>query len=438
MRIGVFGHYGNANLGDEAIIRAAIENLRGRLTETDIVCFSINEADSAQRYDVPAYPIRRLQREAVAFELSGEPPVPEGWFDRNRRSPAPRSTDGTGLRERLKRVKWLRTLVLRLRQGARGIAQLPGELRFLYRSFQVLKSLDLLMVTGSNQFLDNFGGVWGFPYTVFKWVALARLAGCKVALVSLGAGPLKHPVSHRLCRWSLALAHHASYRDEPSRELVEGSPPHKGLVYPDVASNVSLPDPVQRDEQRPLCVGINPMPVFDARYWHAGDDRQYSAYVDKLVGLTRHVQSNGYLACLFSTQIKDNAVIGDVLSRLTDEERDAVVVRQPRTVDELLATLRDIDISVPTRFHGTVLSVRVGNPTLGICYHRKTGDLLTAIGLGEYQVDFTTFTLDEIIALLDRLIANRETVRPIVQRANQQHEQLLSEQYDRIVGLLDD
>lgn len=57
-RIAVFGHYGNQNLGDEAIIEAVLKNLRHHLPNAELSCFSINPADSASRHGVDSFPIR--------------------------------------------------------------------------------------------------------------------------------------------------------------------------------------------------------------------------------------------------------------------------------------------------------------------------------------------------------------------------------------------
>ncbi|MFK8053395.1 MAG: polysaccharide pyruvyl transferase family protein [Woeseiaceae bacterium] len=437
MKIGVFGHYGNANLGDEAIVQATMESLRRQLPKAEIACFSINPVDSSQRHSVAAYPIRRLSRELTAFPLDGEAPYPVSHFHGPTATPPAVAAD-TGLRGFLKRIPILKAAVKKSRSMAASLINFPAEIGFLWKNYRLLRSFDLLMVTGSNQFLDNFGGVWGFPYTVLKWSILARLAGCKLALVSLGAGPLKSTMSKRFCRWSLSLAHHASYRDEPSRQLIEGrGPAFKGKVYPDVASNIEMPACNTAATRAVLEIGINPMPVFDRRYWPDGDDHLYEDYLGKLVALVRHVISQGHSATLYSTQIQDNAVIGDVLARLDSAEREAVKIAQPRTVDQLLQVLANLDISVPTRFHGSVLSVRAGKPTLGICYHRKIGDLLTDVGLGDFQVPIETFSVAEIVALLDRLVDERQSASEMVRSSSERYRTLLDQQYSELAALID-
>src|SRR5262249_61198590 len=93
------------------------------------------------------------------------------------------------------------------------------NLIFLAQSSTRLKGTDLLIVTGGNQLIDYFGGVWGFPFTLLTWCLLARMRGARVAFLSVGAGPLSSALGGGFWRWSLALADYCSFRDESSRVL---------------------------------------------------------------------------------------------------------------------------------------------------------------------------------------------------------------------------
>ncbi len=212
--IGIFGHYGNENLGDEAIIQAVIEQTRRRLPEARIVGFSINPAETSERHGIPAFPIRHglKDRRPSSTQAVGRRPVQQ-------QASAPAAGSG-GLKARLKGIPGLAALIRLLGAGLRGGRKFVGELGFLWQAYRSLSDIDLLMVTGSNQFLDNFGGPWGFPYTLAKWGWLARLSGTSLVFVSVGAGPIKEDLSFRLIRMALGAASYVSLRDTPSRELL--------------------------------------------------------------------------------------------------------------------------------------------------------------------------------------------------------------------------
>lgn len=52
IRILISGYYGFNNIGDESILRAVVDNLRGRLSEIEITVLSQNPESTAQRYGV--------------------------------------------------------------------------------------------------------------------------------------------------------------------------------------------------------------------------------------------------------------------------------------------------------------------------------------------------------------------------------------------------
>ena len=62
LHIGVFGHYGNQNLGDESIIEAVIQNIKNRVPDAKIYGFSIQPEDTRRRYNIEAFPIRKQKQ----------------------------------------------------------------------------------------------------------------------------------------------------------------------------------------------------------------------------------------------------------------------------------------------------------------------------------------------------------------------------------------
>ena len=61
-RIGVFGHVGNGNLGDEAIISVVIQNIKRRYPVAEIYGFTLKPEDTRERHKIAAFPIRRIDR----------------------------------------------------------------------------------------------------------------------------------------------------------------------------------------------------------------------------------------------------------------------------------------------------------------------------------------------------------------------------------------
>ena len=424
--VAVLGHYGNRNLGDEAIIDATLTGLRKALNSVVLIAVSMDPHDSARRHGVASFPVRRSARSsAVAAEevedlrsagAQAPGPSPSGSHA------APAGRDPLGPR-------WLRRMLRPARSLLRALLSGWGEIRFLRRVWRFVRGVDVVMVTGSNQLLDNFGGATGYPWTLFKWTVLARLAGARVAFVSVGAGPLEGRTSLALVRTSLWLAGYVSYRDAASRTLIEGErTTRRGRVYPDLAFSLERP-PAPRN-RTVATVGINPMPVHDARYWPVADDASYAAYVTALAGLIRRLRAAGYQAFLYATQTSDERVIADVLA--ATEEAGTLPVYGATTLDELLRVVDSADLLVPTRFHGTVLGLCRGRPVVAICYHRKTRDVVTGAGLQDEALAIHDLDADRLFECVSHLACRMPDAQRDIDTAIDAHRDALAEQFASI------
>jgi polysaccharide pyruvyl transferase WcaK-like protein len=320
------------------------------------------------------------------------------------------------------------------------IKNLGSEIRFIYDAKKRLKNLDALIICGSNQFLDNFGGPWGFPYTLLKWTLLAKSTNTKVFFVSIGAGPLSNPLSYWMLKRTLKRADYLSFRDSGSKKLIEDHIPNlnkNGAVYPDLAHSLkTVPDNTTFKKGRKT-VAINPMPVFDKRYWYVSKPGKYEAYINHLLGFVKYLHGRGYTVNFFNHHPKDLLVIEDLRERL--QKISGVNIdnlKKNETVQDLITTISGADIVVATRFHATVLPLRLGKPVLGICYHRKSKELLEDVGLGSYYVDISDFTSEELCTKFDCLMENIDKAKKDVESHYSRYTELMDEQWDRLVELI--
>ena len=437
-RIGVFGHYGHANLGDEAIIEATIQNLRDRLPTVQITGLSMDAVDTSNRYGIPAYTIRHLEGNEVKKTDSS---AKKANVSHVNFFAASIGVSIGRLWDYLRRIAFLRAMV----HSTRFLFRLPRlfwlECGFLYKSYRVARKLDCLFVAGSNQFLDNFGGVWGFPYTLLKWTVLARCAGARVIFVSVGAGPIDSIWSRIFVRGALFLADYVSFRDDGSRKLIEwfGSG-GRWQVYPDLAQSLMFESGSRSGASDKPVVGINPMPVYDRRAWCEPDDFRYEHYISQLALFVCRLLRDRYPVFFFATQPSDEPVIDDVISRLDANTIEKYGLpnrwRQCQTVAGIMNALESADIVVPTRYHGTVLALRAGRPVLGICYYRKTREVLKSMDQQQYAIDLDRVCDAELWSRFVTLVANREEETRTIERRGAERCKLLAEQYDCILQLL--
>ena len=128
----------------------------------------------------------------------------------------------------------------RLRTVFRGLSE---ELREYARAWRALKGTDMFIIPGTGLLTDAFGPLdsgWG-PYGLLKWSLVAKLRGCRVIFVSVGAGPFRSARGRFLARAALSLADYRSYRDAPSKEAVDdlGVRTTDDRIYPDLVFGLS-------------------------------------------------------------------------------------------------------------------------------------------------------------------------------------------------------
>lgn len=435
MRIGVFGHYGNRNLGDEAITEAVVTSVQRLAGATEVRLYSIDPSDSAARHQLDAYPIRRGPAPVIAGEAGKlSTRVSSSVSGLNQ---ANASADESALRSYLKRSNLLKRLV----GGARTVISAPGrffgECKFLAQSFRSLKTLDLMIVAGSNQYLDNFGGVMGFPYTLLKWGLLCRLRGIRVIHMSVGAGPLKHPASRTIVRAAIRLSDFHSYRDEASRRLIEGSDARLGgLVYPDLACNLEFPEiDIDFSAEIPT-VAINPMPVY-GDYWFVKDPDRYRRYLTTLSQLILHLDRRACRTILFPTQYRDMDAIRDLVAIL--ESREPSIVSRLKIEDALetqdvMRIIQSAHVVVPTRFHGTVLGILAKRLVIGVCYQAKAFSAMAAAGQKDYAFMLDDMTSEDLTGAFDRLWEDRATLLEAIRRRSDDVRGEIDEQYGKVLS----
>ncbi|TMI96359.1 MAG: polysaccharide pyruvyl transferase family protein, partial [Bacillati bacterium ANGP1] len=144
-RIGILGHVGNKNLGDEAIIASVIRQIRDRYPDAEISAFTSHPEDTRERHAIPSFPIRR-----------GDPQSGSAGTSR----PSKLSRLVARIRATGKAAPWLYGLLKLVRRSARLCWGAFAEVRFLAQCHNRLKDIDLLIFAGSNQLNDYCGGPW--------------------------------------------------------------------------------------------------------------------------------------------------------------------------------------------------------------------------------------------------------------------------------------
>jgi len=388
----------------------------------------MNPADTRSRHGIPSYPIRV-----------------DTW------GPAETGADRTltarsGGKAALRRFPRLFQLVKTIKTVATTAApRLVGkigrgfeELSFLRKSFQTISSFDLLIISGGGQLLDAWGGPWRFPYTIFKWTLLARLARARCYFLNVGAGPLDRPLGKWFVKSALGLADYVSFRDDSSRVLAERAG-FTGESRVSVDCVYAL-DTRARASDMPAgaggpIVGLAPMAYCDPRVYWQKDQSVYDGLVRRLASFGAWLGHNHYRLALFSTDIVfDARTIDDLGSALEASDRDirAQLVDHARIngVGELLSLMTSMDYVVTCRFHGVVFAHLLNKPVLALSHHQKVSTLMSDLGLAPYCLDIRSCDVSTLKETFLALVANSDQIKACMAAQLASYRSRLSKQFD--------
>jgi polysaccharide pyruvyl transferase WcaK-like protein len=437
-KIGIFGHVGTQNLGDEIIIAAVLQNIRRRYPEAQIRAFTFNPDDTHARHGILAFPIRRRKPSHANVPLTQSEAGPAAPL-----APVPNPPHG-GLRAILKKIPFLFASLKALQNGLSAIRGLLEELAFLAQSRKNLKGTDLLIIAGSGQLTDASGGAWAYPYTFFKWFLLSRLVGTKLAFVSIGTGWIDSSLSKFFLRTALRGADYRSFREESAvQRVIALGVTGENPIVPDLAYSLQMPsaDAVPASAASRKVVGINPIPFFHPVLWHEADQSTYKKYVDAHADFALWLVDQSYSVVFFPTQLRaDPPAIGDLIDAM-DRRRPGVSAQllatpQLRTGDDLLAAMASMDFVVAARFHGVLVSHLLGKPVLGVSYHQKTADLMARMGQQDCTLKIEDCSLETLTKTFCFLESHQAAIRAEFARRVPECRAALDSQYERVFGLL--
>jgi polysaccharide pyruvyl transferase WcaK-like protein len=393
-KISLFGMFGVGNLGNEATLQAMLHNVRRFLPNAEVSCICAGPEAAAQNYSIPAYLIRE-------FPL---PPLNS------------------------QKLRLLRKIVFAI----------PLE---LYRWLMVarrLKRTDMLVMTGTGMLSDLGIHPLGLHYDILRWSVVAKLCRCKLTFVSVGAGPIRHPLSRFFVKLALGMANYRSFRDSFSRTYVEGLGISTGnKLYPDLA--FSLPKDVATHDRpsescRPV-IGVGLITHELRRDTSEKDDAIYRDYIINMSAFVGWLVAHKFIVRLLIGDVEyDSRARQDLKSSL---ERSGLmgpdIIDEPaQSAGELLSQLVRTDIVVASRFHNVLLALMLNKPVIAISFHEKVDSLMRAMGLTRFCHDIEHIDVDALIEQLSFVEEHIESIRCDLDRTTEVYRKALDEQYDAI------
>ncbi len=397
MRIGLFGLLGSGNIGNDASMEAVLSYLEARHPSAviDVMCSG-------------------PERVTAEFGLGA---VQMFWFDQHQ--------------DRLSPKPW-------------SLLRVPSRILDVFRVSGWVRRHEMVIVPGAGVLEATLPlRPWNTPYGLFLLAASGRLFKTKVALVCVGAGPIKKRATRTLSNWAARLAAYRSYRDDASREAMR----RRGLespdsVFPDLAFSLPIPgeDRLGGGDWSTIGVGI-------MAYTGSNDERDraadiHRAYVEGMKGIVCGLVDDDRKVRLFigDTDGSDDETAREILAAVRELRPDLdetwVVAEAVTTFREIMESMEPLGAVIATRFHNVIAALKLAKPTIAIGYSGKHRGLMADAGLAEFSHSIESFDPAVVIEQLHEMECREEKVRLSLCSHNTELAEQVERQFDELDNVL--
>ncbi|MFL6086423.1 MAG: polysaccharide pyruvyl transferase family protein [Mycobacterium sp.] len=391
--IAFFGLFGAGNLGNDAALTSA-RLAAGRLDpEAELVCVCFHPEVVRSEHGIKAVPIH----------MSGPlPDTPSG----------PRA---------------LRMVQRPLFELARWIS----VYRFLRRT-------DLVIVPGTG-ILDDFGeSPLRMPYHLFRWSLSARLARTEFAFMSVGAGPIRHPVNRFLMKHAVRFSSYRSYRDDISRSYMAdiGASAGDTPVMPDLVFGLACPaNPTVTADNSTIGLG-----VMAYQGW-ANDpvsgEGIFRTYIENMSTIACRILDKGHSIRVLIGETCDeravHALLESVRQRRSDVHADRLIYEPIDSMHDLLTRIASTDAVIGTRYHNVVGALMLNRPVVSLGYAARFDEVMKSMGLGDYCHHAESIVPEAVLDDLEELLGNWDGFSVGVDTRNQQYRRELEHQFAALI-----
>ena len=322
---------------------------------------------------------------------------------------------------------------------------IKNELAHWIKMYRTLKGSQMVIAPGTGLLTDFRGDIYGRCYETFKLSILAKFCGCKLMFVSIGAGPIRHPVNRWFVKSALSRADYRSYRNNSSKKYMEdiGFKSSNDPIYPDLAFSlpkIVIPECRAKDRQRPVIgVGVADGIVGVMAYNGKSNFTErseiiYREYIDKICSFVTWLLEHKYIVRILMGDTEHDSIpkeeLKNQLTKRGYNYEDGNIFDEPITsVDHLLSQVAATDVVISPRFHNIILALMLNKPVISISYHDKFSSLMAEMGLENYCLHTTDLNIEELIELFKKLMANADEIKQQIETNIKDNVLALEKQY---------
>lgn len=330
--------------------------------------------------------------------------------------------------------------IIRLLQ--RVFVRFPREIKTWIQATRRFRRVSSLIIPGTGILDDYAVDPFDLPYALFKWCLCARIAGAKVFFVSVGAGPIHHPLSRWFMKNAAKAAYSRSYRDQKSKVFMQsiGLDVTHDAVYPDLVFSLTTASVAgsTASPEHPLVIGIGLMAYYGWQNDAAGNEGIFESYIEKMADFSRNLLSRGYVLRLIIGELSDRKAVSRLIERIGPDISDRYVGKISavtiNSIHDVLSEMTQVDAVVATRFHNVVCALMLDRPILSIGYADKNDSLMSDMGLGDYCQSLESLDLSVLNRQFDSMILRRNEISVKITTKRMDYQARLQQQFTIVLN----
>jgi len=401
--IGILGPYSSRNFGDTAIQMAVIDGLRRLDPHARFIGICPDPPDTVRVHDIAAFPLSGEYRHVLK---PGEADLPPGAASASTREPG-----------RLRRL-------IRALANARNILRCVGQ-------------IDMLVISGSGQLDDYWGGPWRHPYALYLWTLACRLRGIPVAVLGIGLDDLSTSLGRWFALRSVRRALYCAVRDTGTQQFLEKH--HAGglsHVCPDPA--FALRRYRQPDARGSVQGDTVLVCLISRRAWLRSTTEAYERYRRVMREVCLRLLQAGRAVRLSNSQTN---LDGPLVQEFAAELRAAAGVHarietaEACSVEQYIHAAAAADLVIASRLHALILALVAGTPVVAVSYGRKVRQLMTELQMAEQCLDLVGLEPEPLLALVGQELQRRSEAAARVSTCVAGLASTLSEEFEAVLRL---
>lgn len=283
------------------------------------------------------------------------------------------------------------------------LGQVVGRLTDPFRYLRHIIGARAVIVPGMGVIEGELGEhPFGVPYLLFLTSLLCRVSRTPLALVAVGASPLRNAVSIWLATRTAAMLSYRSFRDDYSRRsAVQGGVGRDDdPVTADVAFALLVPPAGPASAPETPGVGIGMMNFYGRHPDRAviPPGQAHEEYLAKMAELCRGIAGLGRRMVLFAGDESDVPVAHALADRLANEPGVDVSVSEEADYLSITRAMRGLDMVIAARYHNLIAAAAAGRPFIALTYAEKSAALARQAGLDDPAPDLDSWEPNEVLA----------------------------------------